>query len=115
MLGHNQEIHFTALSHIEARPDVTQREPAQHLGISLGKPNYCLKALIEKGGVKANNFKNSNHKAPYAYLMTPSGIEQKAYITVHFLKKQMQEYKQLKQELEREVHSMGWPSCGLQK
>jgi EPS-associated MarR family transcriptional regulator len=118
MPEHSQEIHLKVLRHIEAHPDVTQRELAQHLGISLGKANYCLKALIEKGWIKANNFKNSNHKAAYAYLLTPSGIEQKAHITVLFLKRKMQEYEQLKQELadlEQEVRRNGGPSRGEQQ
>ena len=106
----NQEIHLKVLRHLEAHPDVTQRELARHLGVSLGKANYCLKALIDRGLVKANNFKNSNNKAAYAYLLTPRGIEEKAQITVRFLKHKMQEYEQLKseiEELEREVKNNG--------
>jgi len=79
---------------------VTQRELARHLGVSLGKVNYCLKALIDRGWVKANNFKNSNNKAAYAYLLTPRGIEQKAQITLRFFKQKMLEYEMLKRELE---------------
>jgi EPS-associated MarR family transcriptional regulator len=106
MLIPNQEIHLKVLRHIEGHPDVTQRELAQHLGVSLGKVNYCLKALIDRGWVKANNFKNSNNKAAYAYLLTPRGIEQKTQITINFLKHKMHEYEHLKQEiveLEQEV------------
>jgi EPS-associated MarR family transcriptional regulator len=102
----NQEIHLKVLRHLEGHPDVTQRELARHLGVSLGKVNYCLKALIERGWVKANNFKNSNNKAAYAYLLTPRGIEQKAQITINFLKHKMHEYEHLRQEiaeLEQEV------------
>jgi len=111
----SQEIHLKVLRHLEAHPDVTQRELAQHLGISLGKANYCLKALIDKGWVKANNFKNSKNKAAYAYLLTPSGLEQKAKITLRFFAKKMQEYEQLKQEikeLEREVNGNGGNHAG---
>jgi EPS-associated MarR family transcriptional regulator len=103
----NQEIHLKVLREIEDNPEITQREMAQQLGVSLGKVNYCLKALIDRGWVKVNNFKNSNNKAAYAYLLTPSGFEGKAKITVRFLKQRMQDYKQLKQEisdLEAEVN-----------
>jgi len=106
----NQEIHLKVLRHLEGHPDVTQRELAHHLGVSLGKANYCLKALIDRGWVKANNFKNSNNKAAYAYLLTPRGIEEKAQITIRFLKCKMLEYEQLKAEiaeLEREVTENG--------
>ncbi len=101
-----QEIHLKVMRHLEEHPDVTQRELARHLGVSLGKINYCLKALIDRGWVKANNFKNSKHKAAYAYLLTPRGLEEKTQITLRFLKYKVQEYQQLKQEiaeLEQEV------------
>ncbi len=117
MLKPNQEIHLKVLRHIEGHPDVTQRELAQHLGISLGKANYCLKALIDRGWVKANNFKNSNHKAAYAYLLTPHGVEQKTKITLRFFKKKMQEYEQLKKEiaeLEQEVKANNGNAAGEQ-
>jgi len=103
----DQEIHFKLLRHLEHNPDVTQRELAEHLGVSLGKANYCLKALIGKGFVKARNFKNSNHKSAYLYVLTPSGLEEKAKISVAFLRRKMLEYEQLKSEiaqLEREVN-----------
>lgn len=106
----SQEIHLKVLRHLEGHPDVTQRELAQHLGVSLGKANYCLKALIDRGLVKANNFKNSNNKAAYAYLLTPNGIEEKTKITLRFLKHKMREYEHLKleiAELEREVYENG--------
>jgi len=88
------------LRHLEGHPDVTQRELARHLGVSLGKVNYCLKALIDRGWIKANNFKNSNNKAAYAYLLTPRGIEQKAQITLRFFKQKIEEYELLKHEIE---------------
>ena len=103
----NQEIHLKVLRHLETHPDVTQRELAQHLGVSLGKANYCLNALIDKGWIKANNFKNNKNKAAYAYLLTPQGMEQKAQITVRFFKKKIQEYELLRleiKELERELN-----------
>ena len=95
----NQEIHLQVLRQIEDNPGITQRELAEELGVSLGKANYCLKALIQKGWVKANNFKNSNNKAAYAYLLTPKGIEKKAQITVAYLKNKMQEYERLREEI----------------
>ena len=103
----DQEIHLKVLRHLEQNPDVTQRELAEHLGVSLGKANYCLKALIEKGFVKARNFKNSNRKSAYLYMLTPQGIEEKARISVAFLRRKVHEYEQLKQEiaqLEMEVN-----------
>ena len=103
----NQETHLKVLREIEGNPEITQRELAQQLGVSLGKVNYCLKALIDRGWVKANNFKNSNNKAAYAYLLTPNGIEHKAKITVRFLKQRMSDYEEIKQEiaeLEAEVN-----------
>jgi EPS-associated MarR family transcriptional regulator len=106
LLNTHQEIHLKVLRHLEEHPEITQRELAQHLGVSLGKANYCLKALIDRGWVKVNNFKNSNRKAAYIYLLTPSGIEKKAQITLRFLQQRMREYEQLKQEiaeLEREI------------
>lgn len=106
----DQEIHFKLLRHLERNPDITQRELARHLGVSLGKANYCLRALIGRGLVKARNFKNSNHKSAYLYVLTPKGIEEKARISVAFLRRKMSEYEQLKEEiaqLEREVNGGG--------
>lgn len=100
------EIHFRVLRIIEANPEITQRELANELGVSLGKINYCLKSLIEKGWVKANNFKNSNNKLAYLYILTPSGIEQKARITAQFLKRKISEYEELKIEIEKLKHEL---------
>jgi EPS-associated MarR family transcriptional regulator len=95
-----EEIHYHVLKHIEANPSITQRELAKELGVSVGKVNYCLKALIDKGWIKANNFKNSNKKLAYFYILTPSGMEQKAKITMNFLKRKMNDYEELKKEIE---------------
>ena len=100
------EIHFRVLRIIEANPEITQRELANELGVSLGKINYCLKALIEKGWVKANNFKNNKNKLAYLYILTPKGIEQKASITAQFLKRKISEYEELKLEIERLKHEL---------
>jgi EPS-associated MarR family transcriptional regulator len=99
MSNSNQEIHLQVLRHVEDHPDVTQRELARHLGISLGKANYCLKALMDKGFIKARNFHNSNNKRAYLYKLTPSGIEAKAHISMSFLRRKMDEYEQLKKEI----------------
>ena len=95
-----EEIHYHVLKLIEKNPSITQRELASELGVSVGKANYCMKALIDKGWVKASNFKNSNKKLAYFYILTPSGIEQKAKITVNFLKRKMNDYEDLKNEIE---------------
>lgn len=108
------ESHLKVLRMLEANPSISQRELAETLGISLGKTNYCLKALIDKGWVKAQNFKNSRNKLGYAYLLTPSGIAQKAELTVHFLRRKVREYEALEEEiaqLEREVGGTDWALC----
>ena len=101
MTPETQEAHLKVLRHIETNPEVTQRELALELGISLGKANYCLKALIDKGFIKAKNFRNSNRKRAYLYKLTPSGIDAKARISVAFLRRKMHEYEQLKTEIEQ--------------
>ena len=104
-----EDTHPRLLRLIEARPDLSQRDLARELGTSLGKVNYCLNALIDKGLVKVRNFRNSNNKLAYAYLLAPRGIESKATITVQFLKRKMAEYESLKTEIEqlqREVREL---------
>ena len=96
----SEETHYQVLKLIEKTPSITQRELAKEMGVSVGKANYCLKAIIDKGWVKANNFKNSKNKLAYIYKLTPSGIEQKAKITVKFLKRKINDYEELKQEIE---------------
>lgn len=97
----SDDIHYRLLRALEDNPEITQRELAAILGMSLGKANYCVRALIEKGWIKASNFKNSNNKLAYAYLLTPQGIEAKARITYRFLKRKLEEYETLKQEIAR--------------
>jgi EPS-associated MarR family transcriptional regulator len=97
----NEEIHYRLLRVLEANPQISQRELAQALDISLGKANYCLKALIDKGLVKASNFRNSRNKLAYAYLLTPHGVEEKARVTLGFLRRKMAEYEALQQEIEQ--------------
>lgn len=93
------EYRYKILKLVEAKPEISQRELAKSLGISLGKANFCLKALIEKGFLKATNFRNSQKKLAYMYLLTPNGIEEKSSITLRFLKIKMQEYELLKAEI----------------
>jgi EPS-associated MarR family transcriptional regulator len=94
------EYRYKIFKLVEANPAISQRQLARELGISLGKANYCLKALVEKGLLKANNFRNSKRKLAYAYKLTPKGIEEKASVTVRFLKKKMTEFEQLQQEID---------------
>ena len=96
-----QEIHLKVLRHLEENPEVSQRELAAMLGVSLGKTNYCLKALINKGLVKASNFKNNANKRAYLYVLTPKGIETKARVSVRFLRRKIEEYDALKLEIEQ--------------
>jgi EPS-associated MarR family transcriptional regulator len=97
----NHEIHLKLLRYLEEHPQVSQRELAEHLGVSLGKTNYCLRALVERGLVKARNFKNSANKRAYLYLLTPKGIEAKARISVRLLQRKMEEYDALRAEIEQ--------------
>lgn len=97
----SDEYRYRVLKELEINPRISQRALAQALGISLGKANFCVQALIEKGFVKAKNFKNSDNKQAYAYLLTSRGLEEKASITLKFLKSKMSEYEALKAEIER--------------
>jgi EPS-associated MarR family transcriptional regulator len=94
------EIRYRLLKHLEEHPATTQREVAGALGVSVGKANYCLGALIGKGLIKARNFRNSNHKSAYLYVLTPRGIEEKVNVTVAFLRRKRDEYDQLAREIE---------------
>lgn len=93
------ERHYKLMRLLEENPELSQRELARELGISLGKVNYCLKALIRKGWIKVSNFTNSQNKAAYMYLLTPRGVEQKAGLTMRFLKLKMKEYEMLRAEI----------------
>ena len=97
----NQQSKYQLLKSLEQDANLTQRQLSEELGISLGKVNYCLKSLIQKGFVKINNFKNSKHKLQYSYLLTPKGIEEKTKLTIEFLKVKTEEYEALKEEVER--------------
>ena len=99
-LNHS-ETELEILRNIEANPNLTQRQIAKDLGMSLGKTNYLIKALLEKGFIKINNFKTSDNKLGYLYLLTPEGIEMQAKLTVLFLERKSKEYNKLKKEMER--------------
>ena len=95
----NNQDHFEILRKIQKRPNSTQRELATELGFSLGKLNYCLKALKKKGLVKIENFKKNPNKINYFYVLTPAGITAKTKLTLNFMKRKMREYDELKKEL----------------
>ena len=94
-------MQLKVLRHLEENPNTTQRQLGEELGISLGKANYCMKALINKGMIKAKNFKNSDNKRAYLYILTPKGIEAKARMSVKFLDRKVEEYEALKIEIEQ--------------
>lgn len=95
-----EDLRFRILKLIEQNPELNQRDLAQELGVSLGKTNYVLKALVAKGMVKLDNFNRNQNKLGYVYLLTPTGIAEKSQLTVAFLKRKTQEYEQLKAEIE---------------
>jgi EPS-associated MarR family transcriptional regulator len=99
MLG--EELRYKLMRLLEARPEMSQRDAARALGISVGKANYCLQALVQKGWVKATRFKNSHNKAAYMYLLTPRGLEEKAKLALEFLHIKMREYEALRMEIEQ--------------
>lgn len=99
-MENHTEIHLKVLRLLQNNPDLNQREMADILGVSLGKTNYCLKALMSKGYVKMQNFLNSSNKLAYSYLLTPSGIVAKAHLTQSFLSRKADEYAALKNEIE---------------
>ena len=94
------DTQFKVMNLIHKNPDISQRELAKQAGISLGSIHYCLKALAQKGWLKAGNFKNNPHKSVYLYLLTPEGVIQKSKLAIDFLKRKRQEYSQLKREID---------------
>jgi EPS-associated MarR family transcriptional regulator len=94
------ELQFRVMRLLEANPQMNQRELSKSLGVSLGGINYCLNALAAKGSIKIQNFRNNKNKWVYAYLLTPQGLAEKTALTGSFLKKKMQEYQLLKEEIE---------------
>ena len=97
----SEENRYKLLKLLHENPEMNQRQIASELGLSLGKVNFCLKAVIEKGWVKAGNFSKNPNKKAYVYLLTLRGIEEKAKVTLAFLEREQNEYKELKQEIEK--------------
>tara|TARA_B100000959_G_C14585653_1_gene461815 strand:- start:242 stop:541 length:300 start_codon:yes stop_codon:yes gene_type:complete len=95
----NEQDHFDVLRKIQKKPESSQRKLAEELGFSLGKLNYCLKALQNKGLVKIKNFKKNPQKINYIYILTPKGISEKTKLTIRFMKRKMQEFDELKKEM----------------
>ena len=105
----DQELEYQVLKILEQQPNLTQRQLSEVLGVSLGKTNYLLKSLIDVGWIKLDNFQKSHNKWGYAYLLTPTGMAEKAAITVRFLKRKKQEYNDLQSEiaqLQQEVQQL---------
>lgn len=95
----NEEQHLQILRLLQSDPDLSQRQLARALGISLGKTNYCVRALLDKGLIKVRNFRNSHNKLAYAYLLTPAGLAAKARLTRRFLEAKQREYEALRCEI----------------
>jgi len=96
-----EDIHLDLLRKLESNPEYTQRQLSQEMGVSLGKINYCMRKLTEKGWIKITNFSRNRNKMGYVYLLTPHGIEQKARLTFSFLKIKIKEYEMLKDEISK--------------
>ena len=94
------EYRYKILKALEKNPEISQRDLARELGVSLGRVNYCLKALINVGLLKVTNFRNSQNKLAYMYLLTPSGVKEKSKITERFLKMKLQEFEALEAEID---------------
>lgn len=104
----NEALRYKILKRLQDNPNISQRDLAKSLNISVGKVNYCLKGLMEMGWVKAHNFKNHKNKLAYAYILTPSGIEEKSKVTMQFLKSRVKQYEELEREIDmlrKEIHS----------
>ena len=102
-----KDIRLDLLRKLEANPECTQRELSQEMGVSLGKVNYCIKKLTEKGWIKLTNFTHSPNKVGYAYLLTPKGVEEKTKLTFAFLKRKIKEYEILKDEINKLKEDIG--------
>jgi EPS-associated MarR family transcriptional regulator len=102
-----EEARFKILRLLHENPELTQRELGERVGVSLGAVNYCLKALIERGLVKAGNFSKSSNKLGYAYVLTPAGIAEKTMLTGRFLTRKLAEYRQLRLEIESLTRDIG--------
>lgn len=105
-----EEAHLRVLRLINRDPEMSQRVLAEHLGISLGKANYLLRGLVEKGLVKVQNFRNSENRWGYLYQLTPTGIEHKAFITLRYMKRRMAEYEALREEIDQLQRDLDSPA-----
>ena len=108
----NDDVRYRLLKLLESNPEASQRVLARELGLSLGKINFCVQALVQKGLIKAANFRNSQNKPGYIYKLTPRGFEEKARVTVRFLQRKTREYEELRAEIARlsaEVHAQSAP------
>lgn len=99
-LALQEDVRFRILRLLQENPQLTQRELAEALGVSLGKANFCVRALLDKGLIKLQNFQASRNKLSYAYLLTPAGVAEKGALTARFLSRKMQEFEQLRLEIE---------------
>lgn len=116
MVRLKDEITYKLLKLIEAEPHLSQREIAQKMGVSLGKTNYCLKALIDRGFIKFQNFYQNKKKGAYIYFLTPKGIEEKAEVTYRFLQGKIKEYEDIKQEIAKlKVETADYTDIGVNK
>jgi EPS-associated MarR family transcriptional regulator len=102
----DEDTHFKVLRLLEENPHMNQRDLAKALGVSLGKTNYCIKALLDRGLLKMQNFQSSERKLAYVYILTPAGIIEKSAITARFLKRKMAEYENLRTEIELLQHEV---------
>ncbi len=97
----SDEVRYRLLRYLEEHPEASQRELAEYLGVSVGKINYCVQALVAKGLVKMRNFRGSRKKLAYAYVLTPKGLEEKINVTSRFLKRKLAEYDAISEEIKR--------------
>jgi EPS-associated MarR family transcriptional regulator len=105
----SDEVRYRLLKLLDSNPEMSQRDLARELGISLGKVNFCLRALVRKGWVKASRFTNSRNKAAYMYLLTPHGIDEKVRVTLLFLRIKLREYEMLRAEIDQIRRDAGEP------
>jgi len=102
-----QEIRYRLLKVLSLDPNLSQRDMAKRMGISLGKVNYCISELAKMGLIKVNRFKSAKNKIPYTYMLTPSGLEEKARLTVTFLKRKLSEYEEIKRQIRELAGEVG--------
>jgi len=100
----NNQDYFDVMRKIQKQPKTSQRDLAQQLGFSLGKLNYCIKALQQKGLIKIKNFEKNPNKLNYIYVLTPKGIAEKTKLTINFMKQKMKEYDELKKEVKKQKY-----------